>query len=172
MKEKIGFFGGCFNPPSNIHIKLATSLIEQKKLDKVIFVPVGDFYSKENLVEFKHRFTMLKFAIEKNDKLFVDDFEDNTNKKMYAIDAFKFIENKYKENDIYFIMGSDNYNKMENWKEYDTIKAKKYKFIILKREENQISSTQIRKMIKENNLKENILSQKVYDYIKKNKLYV
>ena len=36
--EKIGFFGGCFNPPTNIHIELANNLVKTKKLDKVIFV--------------------------------------------------------------------------------------------------------------------------------------
>ena len=39
---KIGFFGGCFNPPTNAHIALAKEAIIQSKLDKVIFVPMGD----------------------------------------------------------------------------------------------------------------------------------
>ena len=29
-KEKIGFFGGCFNPPTNTHIDLANKLIKMK----------------------------------------------------------------------------------------------------------------------------------------------
>ena len=45
---KIGFFGGCFNPPSNIHINLAKNVINEYKLDKLIFVPVGDYYDKKD----------------------------------------------------------------------------------------------------------------------------
>ena len=43
-KIKMGFFGGCFNPPSNIHINLAKELVETKLLNSVTFVPVGDYY--------------------------------------------------------------------------------------------------------------------------------
>ncbi len=169
-KERIGFFGGCFNPPSNIHINLALKLIEEQKLDKVVFVPVNDLYKKENLVEFKHRYTMLKFAIKGNNKLIIDDFENIENRKLYAIDVFRIIEDKYSSSDNYYIMGSDNFEKIKNWKEYD--KLKKYKYIVLNRNEEDISSTKIRNMIKKNNLKENILDDKVYEYIKENKLYI
>ena len=60
--KKIGFFGGCFNPPTNMHIKIANDLIKEGKLDKVIFIPMNDFYKKEELIEAKHRFNMLKLA--------------------------------------------------------------------------------------------------------------
>ena len=61
--EKIGFFGGCFNPPNNLHIEIANNLIKTKKLDKVVFVPVNDYYKKEGLIGAKHRYNMLKLAI-------------------------------------------------------------------------------------------------------------
>lgn len=48
-RKKIGFFGGCFNPPSNVHIDLAKKVIKENNLDEVIFVPVGDFYEKKGL---------------------------------------------------------------------------------------------------------------------------
>ena len=60
--KKVGFFGGCFNPPTNIHMELANKLIKEGKLDKVIFVPVNDYYNKENLEKAKHRYNMLKLA--------------------------------------------------------------------------------------------------------------
>lgn len=170
-KEKVGFFGGCFNPPSNIHINLALNLIVKQKLDKVIFVPVGNYYPKKDLVEFKHRYTMLKFAIGENEKISIDDIENKMDKKLYAVDIFKIISQKYNDKEIYFIMGSDNFEKIEFWKEYENIKKQNYNYIILDRKHNDISSTEIRKMIKENNLKENIIDKKVYEYILKNNLY-
>ena len=36
---KIGFFGGCFNPPTIAHIELAKKAIEIAGLDKLIFIP-------------------------------------------------------------------------------------------------------------------------------------
>lgn len=60
--KKIGFFGGCFNPPTNVHINLAKRLIIEKKIDMVFFVPVGDYYKKQELETAKHRLNMLKLA--------------------------------------------------------------------------------------------------------------
>ncbi len=59
---RIGFFGGCFNPPTNAHINLAKKALKECNLDKVIFVTVGDFYDKKELVPGKDRYNMLKIA--------------------------------------------------------------------------------------------------------------
>ena len=173
---KIGFFGGCFNPPNNLHIEIANNLIKEKKVDKVVFIPVNDLYTKEGLIDAKHRYNMLKIAVEKYDCLDVDDIELNENRKLYAIDAFELIKNNavlkgINEKDIYFIMGSDNYSKMPNWKDYNFIKDK-YSFIVVNRDINDITSTKIRQMIKENNEDvKKYLADDVYKYIIENKLY-
>lgn len=44
--ERIGFFGGCFNPPTIAHIELIENTIKENNLDKVYFVPMGDQYPK------------------------------------------------------------------------------------------------------------------------------
>lgn len=169
--EKIGFFGGCFNPPTKIHIELANNLIKANKLDKVVFIPVNDLYTKNELILAEHRLNMIKLAVKDNNNLEVDDIEIKENKKLFAVDAFELISKKYSNKcEIFFIMGSDNFKKMNNWKNYDKIKENKY--IVIERDKNKISSTQIRKMI-ENNDEEviNYLSKDVYKYIKQNELY-
>ena len=62
---RIGIFGGCFNPPHKMHIEIATSLIKQGMLDKVIFVPTGNNYTKAELVDIKHRIAMLDLVVDK-----------------------------------------------------------------------------------------------------------
>lgn len=174
--NKIGFFGGCFNPPTNMHINIANNLIKEGKLDKVIFIPMNDFYKKEGLIEAKHRYNMLKLAIKDYPNLEVDDIEIKENRPLYAIDAFGLIGDspyatKCRKRDIFMIMGSDNYSKMPSWKDYDKIKGM-YNYIIIDRNKNEISSTQIREMIK-NNDDEVIryLPKEVYNYIIENGLY-
>lgn len=170
--QKIGFFGGCFNPPTNIHIQIVNNLIKQGKIDKVVFIPVNDYYIKKDLVLAKHRYNMLKLAIKNNDKIEVDDIELKENKDLYAVDAFEIITKKYKNNgELFLIMGSDNFNKMPTWKEYESIKDK-YKYIVIDRDKKEISATQIREMIKNND--KNVikyLSEEVYNYIVENGLY-
>ena len=50
--EKIGFFGGCFNPVTKAHVELIREVIEKENLDKVYFVPMGDFYENQDLISF------------------------------------------------------------------------------------------------------------------------
>ena len=45
---KIGFFGGSFNPPTKAHLNLARKAIEEKNLDKVVFVQFAIFMKKKN----------------------------------------------------------------------------------------------------------------------------
>ena len=174
--EKIGFFGGCFNPPTNIHINIANNLVKEGKVDKVVFVPVNDYYKKLDLIEAKHRYNMLKIIVKKYKHLETDDIEIKENRELFAVDAFQLIENssyitKYNKENIFMIMGSDNFNKMSTWKDYDKIKNK-YNYIVINRDKNEISSTEIRSMIKSND--RNVMKyipKEVYGYIMKNNLY-
>lgn len=174
--EKIGFFGGCFNPPNNLHIEIANKLIISNKLDRIIFVPVNDYYKKEGLIDARHRYNMLELAVKNYRNLEVDDIELKENRKLYAIDAFEIIQkSKFitdnNKNNIFFIMGSDNYEQMPNWKDYDRIK-KKYNIIVVDRNKDDITSTKIRELLNNNiNLAKQYLPQAVYNYIIKNKLY-
>ena len=169
MKERIGFFGGAFNPPTKIHIELANNLIRENQLDKVVFVPVGDYYQKTDLASAEHRYNMLKIATEKYRNIELNDIGLKADKKLYAVDIFKIIAEKYADKEIYFIMGSDNYKKMSNWKDYEIIKG--YDYIVLERNEEEKSSSQIREMIKRDVTVEEYLDLEVGQYIKEKKLY-
>ena len=60
---------------------------------------------------------------------------------------------------------------MPQWKDYNKIKNK-YNYIVIDRDENEVSSTQIREMIKSANKKVmEYLPKEVYNYIIENKLY-
>lgn len=189
-KEKIGFFGGCFNPPINTHINLANNLIEANIVDKVIFVPVGDYYQKQNLVTAIHRYNMLKLACSNYKNLEVENIASTHKEKLFAKDTFKLLYEKYHNNtDIYLIMGSDNFEKMPKWKNYGDI-IKKYKFIVLERLKHEttsnlenvlyfknkqiedISSTAIRNKLKSKEDVSNWINKDVLKYIHENKLYI
>lgn len=189
-KIKMGFFGGCFNPPSNIHINLAKELVTNKILDSVIFVPVGNYYKKQSLVEAKHRYNMLKLACKKYNYLKVEDIDVKSDKILYAVDTFNLIYEKYNNDvDIYLIMGSDNFKKMSNWKAYDEI-IKKYNYIVIERpnykenvkkdnviyyildQKEDFSSTRIRHLLEKGEDTSLYLNKDVEKYIKQNKLYI
>ena len=139
-KLKIGFFGGCFNPPTIAHIELAKLAINQANLDKIIFIPMGNCYPKKKLIDVKYRYEMLKLAIKNEKNMEISDMQFNQKSVSYAIDSFLEIEQKY-DVEKYFIMGEDNFNNIEKWKASDELK--KYNFIVFEREGKLIKKENI-----------------------------
>ena len=191
---KIGIFGGSFNPPHKMHKKIALDLIKKHYLDKIIFVPTGSKYKyKNNLLSDKVRLEMLKLMCIDNKDLDVSDYELKDH-IVYTYDTLDYFKNKYKDDEIFFICGTDNFSYVDKWERgiyvlsnnkflvikrntFDiTLLLKKYKdykdnIIVTEIEENEISSTKIREMIYNNKRVENYLDKSVYLYIRDNNLY-
>lgn len=195
--KKYGFFGGAFNPPTIAHEKLALKIAEKYNLDKVYFVPVGNFYNKKDLVDEKERFKMLKLI--SSDKIDVLPIEFNMNKNLNTSEALELINNEYKNVDRYFIMGGDNLEKLSSWQnpenclngnkfiaiergkkisniiENDNLLNKYSKNIFTLKNNNlyTYNSTEVRNAIKEKNSEviNKMLNKKVYSYIKIENLY-
>lgn len=188
---KIGIFGGSFNPPHNMHKDIALNLIKNGYLEKVIYVPVGDKYEKDELISYYHRLNMLKLMVKNNKKIKVSDIGCDE-ELQYTYQVLDYYKKKYKKDDIYFICGVDNLELFNTWKNYEYILTK-YKLLVINRnkdinklldkykeykeniiitniKENFISSTYIRNNINNKDIKEYI-DKEVYNYIKENNLY-
>ena len=191
---KIGIFGGSFNPPHKMHKKIAIELIKKHYVDKVIFVPTGSKYKyKNNLLSDKVRLEMLELMCRDNNNLEVSDYELKEH-VVYTYETLNYFRNKYKDDEIYFICGTDNLSYIDKW-ERGIYVLSNNKFLVFKRntfditpllekykdykdniivteiEENEISSTKIREMIYNNKRVKDYLDDKVLDYIIRNKLY-
>lgn len=191
---KIGIFGGSFNPPHNMHKNIALDLIKNGYVDKIIYVPTGNSYNKCGLIDFKDRYKMVSLMIKNSSNLFLSDIGNNEKYK-YTYQTLDYFKSIYPNSEIYFICGTDNLKDFYNWKEYEYI-LKNYKLLVIKRNNdeenilldmyksyedrivfadvklNNLSSTYIRGILKENN-KEILkyMDKNVYLYIKNNLLY-
>lgn len=197
--ERIGFYGGCFNPPTLAHIELANNAIKKYKLNKLYFVPVGDKYEKNNLAVAEKRLEMLEIAIKRNRKMKILDIELNQEKNFKANEIFNLIQEKFNSTKNYFVMGADNFAKLDKWEnseqliqnfnyiilERDGIDIKKNmkskpalkkyskNFNILKNKKNNISSTIVRNMIEQEKYEEleKYIDSDIIEYIINNSLY-
>lgn len=181
---RIGIFGGCFNPPHNMHKNIALNLIKNNYLDKVIYVPTGNKYNKKDLIDIKYRIDMLNLMCMDNSNLEVSDFELKSD-LIYTYQTLDYFQKLYKRDEIYFICGSDNLKEFKTWRNYKYI-LNNYKLLVIIRNNDELikllkddniiitnikphrlSSTSLR-----TNLEESKLDKKVYQYIKDNKLYI
>ena len=201
MQNKgIAIFGGSFNPPINSHITLAKEIMNKfNSIEKLIFVPVSTRYQKQDLAQDEHRYNMLKLICNKEEMLQVSDIELKQEKQLYTIQTLDIFKQKYKDYDIYFVMGTDNLKELETWKEAERL-LNEYKIIVLERDNDNLlqmlqknsflnkykdslikiegidkiflSSSMIREKIKNGEEVEQFIDEDVLEYIKENGLYV
>ena len=182
----IGIFIGSFNPITKAHIDICLKL--QNTLEKIVLVPVSS--QDKELIDINKRIEMLNII--KRKYLFI---EISDIMKKYSYLNFRIIDLLKKEyGNINIIMGSDLLEKFDNFDNFNYLldnytftvvprnntnvkeiinnKFSKYqdKFNILDYQSN-ISSTMVKKLLKENRCTKEYLDQDILDYIKDNELY-
>lgn len=185
---KIGIYGGSFNPIHNGHIFIGKFIIDYLNLDKLIVVPVGIPSHKNNdLVSSRLRIEMCRKAFENIEKVEISDIEIKDNKVSYTYDTLLKIRELYPGNEYFEIVGEDSGENFKNWKNYKDIltfakvvvlKRKGYKteiedknLIEIESPYINISSTEIRDLVKENKSIEKLVPKKVKELIYEKGLY-
>jgi len=187
---KIGILGGTFNPAHIGHLILAEEAIWQLRLDKVIFVPsfLPPHKDDEELIDAEHRFQMVSRAIEGNSRFEVSRIEIDSKEKSYSVETLKKFKAQYEPTtEFFFITGSDSLKELFSWKDIDEI-FKLSKFVVATRPgfpvkkmpketqlvvitEIEVSSSGIRKRLKEHKSIRYIVPDPVREYINENKIY-
>ena len=164
----IGLFFGSFNPVHIGHLIIGNHFINQRLVDEVWFVvsPQNPFKNSSSLLNEQHRLNMVKAAIDGEIKLKASNIEFKLPRPSFTINTLTYLAEKYPTHQFYIIMGSDGFENLQKWKNAEAIK-KNYPILIYKRpgfevKDSQgasiqlqdaplleISSTQIRKLIKE-----------------------
>jgi len=166
--NKIGIFGGSFDPPHRGHLEISKIAIEKLSLNKLYWcVTKKNPLKKKTFFSLSERIKRSKVVTNKIRKIKIKHLEDKI-KSTNTIDLVKYLKKKDEKTTFFLIIGSDNLIKFHKWKEwkllveltkivvfsrkdYD-IKAKKSatimkvkKIIFIKNNPINISSTKIRK---------------------------
>ncbi len=201
-KIKIGVLGGAFNPPHFGHLKIAQIAKEKLKLDEIIFIPYGKPPLKKiGLAKAEDRLKMVSLLIEGVGGFKVSDYEVKKKGKSYTIETIKYLKKKYKNSEIYWIIGEDSLREIieGKWKgklkvldlanfvvflrpnsqfnlktlpkELEKKKRNVLKKVILIKRKIPISASEIREKIKKGEKVDKFLPKKVLRYIEKRRLY-
>jgi len=186
---KIGILGGTFNPIHLGHLILADEVREKLHLDKIIFVPtyLPPHKVDGDIILAEHRIKMLELAIKDNSCFVLSDMEIKRGGRSYTIDSIKAFSKLYAQDELYFIIGSDLFKYLNEWKDLKEI-ISMVKFVVATRPgyplENiphyittidiravDISAFEIRQRVKENYSFRYLVSEGVKDYILQEGLY-
>lgn len=190
---RIGIYSGSFNPIHIGHISLVDYIVNQNIVDEIWLIrsPQNPLKATNTLLSDKDRASMLRLAIKGHKGLKINCIEDKLPKPNYTINTLRALQEKYSTKEFYLIIGADNWEIFEKWKEWDNI-LKEFHLIIYPRPgyDNpiidpatyptvqvvdaplfDISSTEIRERIAQGVSISDLVSPKVEEYIQTNQLY-
>ena len=198
--QKIGIYGGTFNPPHLGHVQGAEYAVEALCLDRLLIMPSCHPPHKTLPADAPtpaQRLEMLKLCFETSEKIQISDLEIRLGGVSYTVDTVKALQKEYPNADLYLLLGTDMFLSFENWyrweeilpmatlsvmyrgdkKEQQEIEAQKAKLeakggkvILLENPVVPISSTQLRRLMTFR-CEESFLPTQIRDYIRENNLY-
>lgn len=199
--KKIGIFGGTFDPVHNGHTGLAEDAMEIMSLDKVIFIPakLQPFKMDVRTAAGKDRVEMLRLALNGYRGFEISAYEMYSDSISYTYLTMREMKELYgREAQLYFITGTDTFLKIERWKNSEELLTS-YSYIIgtrpgykedelqecieritrlygtdvtnISNRQQDISSTDIRNMLKSGADTNGLIHSSVERYIKINGLY-
>ena len=188
---RIAIYGGSFNPMHIGHKKIVDYVLNNLNMDKIIIIPVGiPSHRENNLEQSDTRLKICKEIFKGNKKIEVSDIEIKSEGKSYTYDTLLKLMDLYGENNEFFeIIGEDSLKSLKTWKNYEEL-LKICKFIVFRRKDDKniqidkeflnnkniiileneyydISSTEIRNMVKNNENISAFVNKKVKKLIEK-----
>ena len=170
--QRIGVFGGAFDPPHNAHIALAKAAIAQYSLDTLCIIPTGQAWHKaRTLSEPVHRLAMTRLAFEGLEGVVVDERELQRAGPTFTIDTLQALQAENPTAQLYLFIGADQFATFKQWhkwqeilelaiiciadraqstlaqSQFDAYASQKHRFSMLQLPLMSVSATQIRQLV-------------------------
>ena len=191
---KIGVFGGTFNPPHLGHVNICREFSRHIGFDRLLIIPtfMPPHKSCQELISPESRGEMCRIAFSEFENAEISMTEIERKGKSYTYDTLCEIKELYPDSEIFFIMGSDMMVTFTQWYRWQDIlklctlcaaqrdegnELTKYlshfpeKVIYLPVKPFEVSSTQIRNMVKKGEDISHLVGKDTAEYIKKEGLY-
>ena len=138
--QKIGFYGGSFDPIHNGHLELAKDLLEQAKLDRILFSPANQAPLREHsyICSPSNRFAMVSAAIADTLGLEVTDLEIQAGGTNFTLDSLRTLKSNMPDANFSVIIGADQLEKLPRWRHVEEL-AKETDFLVLARPGHRLS---------------------------------
>ena len=138
---QIGLFFGSFNPVHNGHLIIANHILNETALTKIWFIvsPQNPFKESGYLLSDDERLHLATKAVNDDSRITVSDIEFQLPKPSYTVTTLARLKEKYPEHKFFIVMGSDSFQSLEKWKNYEII-VQNYPLIIYKRPAYEINN--------------------------------
>ncbi|MEX1136869.1 MAG: nicotinate (nicotinamide) nucleotide adenylyltransferase [Balneolales bacterium] len=191
MSERIGLFGGSFDPVHIGHQKIVNSFLENGKIDELWILPSASPPHKKyrKLTKFSIRCEMVDAAFKNRPGVKVVRLEERLPAPNYTLQTLKHLQGEYPDKKFFLCIGSDSLQQITSWYRYKDLLAR-CKLLVAKRPDYDVtdvppeasvhfvdhkpvpfSSSEIREKIGGGEPVDELVPPEVFEIIKKYGLY-
>lgn len=188
---RLGVYGGTFDPVHHGHLILARDVLEQLKLDAMIFIPCAQspLKSSKPRVTDAQRLAMLRLALKPEPRFWLSRCELDRPAPSYALDTAREIAEAFPRAKLFWLIGADQLKDLKKWHRPDELQ-KLVRLVLLPRGEPvagrlagkvlglprtrrvDISATEIRLRVKSRLPIDHLVPAPVAAYISRHRLYL
>ena len=146
--ERIGIYGGTFNPPHIGHIQAAQQALASLKLDRILLIPDRIAPHKEipsGSPTPQQRMDMLRIAAQNRPGLEVSDIELRAEGVSYTYRTVEALKAEYPEAQLVLLMGTDMFLSFHSWKNPDIILKNASLGVFCRGEKNEVAAIEEKK---------------------------
>ena len=120
---RVGILGGAFNPPHVGHLVCAQEAVVQLELEKVVFMPVGEAPHRELQDDpgAEARLEMVDLAVGDDARFATSRAELDRPGPSYTADTLRELRSKAPDDELFLILGGDQAAALPGWHEPETV---------------------------------------------------
>jgi nicotinate-nucleotide adenylyltransferase len=192
-RERLGVFGGTFDPPHIGHLILAAEACQQLDLNRLLWVltPLSPFKRADDINSLEQRLSMVQLAIAGDPDFELSRIEIDAPGPYYTVDTIQRLRDENPSADLILVIGGDSLRDLPRWHRPADLVAACHEIGVMRRPGDsvdlselersvpgtqakvrfvdapllEISSSDIRRRIREDSPFRYYLSKPVYDYI-------
>ncbi len=117
MPQRIGIFGGTFDPPHLGHMILASEALQQLKLTRLLWMLTPSSPHKQNqlITSVAHRLEMVQAAIRDVPRFELSTLEFERPAPQYTVDTLHILRDQNPSADLVLLLGADSLRGISTW---------------------------------------------------------
>lgn len=192
QKQKIGLFGGSFDPVHLGHLLVAQAACEEMGLQRLFFIPAARSPFKPEIAPTPaaERLRLLRLALAGKNHFEIDEQEIRRGGTSYSIDTARDYARRFPRAGLYYLIGADHVPSLPKWREAEEL-ARLVEFLVIPRPGQPeaafaapfrgetlkgfplgVSASQIRARVRTGQAIDHLVAPEVAEAIRKYQLYL
>ena len=132
--QRIGLFGGSFDPVHCGHLLVAQAALEELSLSRLFFIPAAQspFKPQSAPAPAAERLRMLRLALAGQSRYEIDEQEIRRGGTSFTIDTVRDYERRFPNASLFYLIGADHVPTLPAWREADQLAAM-VEFVVIPR---------------------------------------